>query len=394
MITSKQILNLTALRSKDHLISSLYLRLWPDQRIHQTRVKDMIREKLEEFGRGDYPLEERDWVEKDLSRVQEFVETFRQSPRKGLAIFSSAALGVREVFFLPRPVRDVLVLDFSAYISPLAGILDRYRRVCTLLVDRTRARIFETFMGEIEEQTEIFNDVPARVREAGWYGLNERRIERHIEHHLHDHLKEVADRTFEHFKDRGFDRLLLGGQIEVLRQVENTLHSYLTKRLKRTFRMDLNSDLKEILDKTLELEREIKKEEDRALLSRLVDSLNPEGLGVSGIQETLSSLYEGSVHTLLVEEGFSRKGVYCSKCGFMGLSSGICPMCGGDMAFVPDIVDEALAAAIDRNSEVIQISPGCGLRELGGIGALLRYKGAASRSKKQPGPLQSLEVLH
>jgi hypothetical protein len=49
------------------------------------------------------------------------------------------------------------------------------------LVDRTRARIFEIFMGEIEEQTEILDNVPSKIREAGWYGLSERRIERHAD---------------------------------------------------------------------------------------------------------------------------------------------------------------------------------------------------------------------
>ncbi len=379
MITSEQIRNLTGLRSKDHLIGSLYLRLWPDQRVQRTKVKDLIREKLKELGRSSCTPEERQWVEKDLGRIQEFVETVRNSPHKGLVIFSSTVEKIWEVFFLPQPVRDLLVLDHSADIRPLTSILDQYRRVCTLLVDRTRARIFELFMGEIEEQTEIFTDVPSKVKEGGWYGLSERRIERHIKHHLHDHLKGVSDQTFIHFGKKGFDWLFLGGQVEALPQMENTLHSYLRKRLKRTFRMDLNSDPKEILDKTLELEREAKKEEDRSLVSHLTNSLKSEGLGVTGIQETLSSLYEGSVHTLLVEEGFSQEGAYCFKCGFMGLSGSKCPVCGAAMTAIPDIVDEAVIAAIDQNCEVVHITPGCGLEHLGRIGALLRYKAATER---------------
>ena len=379
MITSEQIRNLTSLRSENHLISSLYLRLWPDEGIHRTKVKDLIREKLGELGRADQSPDVKRSVEKDLERIQEFVETVRESPHKGLAIFSSTVEKIWEIFFLPQPVRDLLVLDFSAYIRPLTSILDQYRRVCTLLVDRTRPRIFEVFMGETGEQTEIFTDVPSKVRESGWYGLSERRIERHIKHHLYDHLKGVSDQTFTHFDKKGFDWLFLGGQIEVLPQMENMLHSYLRKRLKRAFRMDLNSDPKEVLDKTLELERQVKKEEDQSHVSRLMNSLKPEGLGVTGIHETLSSLYEGSAHRLLVEEGFSREGAYCSKCGFMGLSGSKCPVCAGMMTAVPDTVDEAVAAAIDQNCEVVHITPGCGLKELGSIGALLRYKVASDR---------------
>lgn len=371
MITSDQIKNLTNLRNNDHLISSLYLRLWPDQRIHQTEVKDMLRKKLEGFGQ-----ENSREVKKDLNRIWEFIEATRDSPHKGLAIFSCTAEGVWQVFFLSRPVRDLLVIDASAYIRPLTSILDRYRRVCTLLVDRTKARIFEVFMGELEEQTEIFTDVPSKVREGGWYGLTERRIERHTKQHLHDHLKRVSDRAFSYFRDKGFDWLLLGGQIEIVPEMENALHSYLRKRLKKTFRMDLNATLTQVLDTTLELEQEVKKQEDQTLISRLTDSLKSAGLGVTGLQETLSSLYEGSVHTLVVEESFSQEGAYCRKCGFMGLSVGKCPMCGEAMSFAPDIVDEAIAAAMDQNCEVVHITPGSGLGELGSIGALLRYKAA------------------
>jgi hypothetical protein len=114
MITSRQIEKLTNLERKDYMISSLYLRLWPDQRIHQTKAKAMIRKKSEEFEQGYYPLEERRWIEKDLNKIQEFVETVRESPSKGLAIFSSTAEEVWEIFFLPRPVPDLLVLDSSA----------------------------------------------------------------------------------------------------------------------------------------------------------------------------------------------------------------------------------------------------------------------------------------
>jgi peptide subunit release factor 1 (eRF1) len=156
--------------------------------------------------------------------------------------------------------------------------------------------------------------------------------------------------------------------------METTMHSYLRGRLKRTFRMDLESNLKRVLDKTLELEEDVKKEEDRFLVSCLADSLKPGRLGVSGIHETLSSLFEGSVHTLLVEEGFSQEGALCFKCGFMGLNASLCPICHESMTRVPDIVDEAVASAIDQNGEVFHITPGCGLREFGSIGALLRYK--------------------
>jgi len=373
MIAFEQIQRLCRLQSESIPMSSLYLRLWPDRRIHHAKLKDLIKEEREKLSQNDLPKEVKKSVEEDLKKLQEFVETFQESPYKGLVIFSCAAQKVWEVFLLRQPVRDLLVLDFSAFVRPLVSILNNYRRACVLLIDRTRARVFEIFMGEIAEQSEIFSDVPSKVREGGWYGLSEKRIERHVEQHLHDYLKKLMDKAFLHFREKGFDWLLLGGQNEILPIAENALHPYLRERLKRTFRMDLDASPQEVLNKTLALEQEVKKEEDCALVSRLLNSLKPTGLGVSGIHETLSSLYEKNVYTLLVEEGFSQEGAYCIHCGFMGLKAGLCPICRKTMVPVPDIVDEAVATAINQNSQVFHINPECGLKEIGSIGALLRY---------------------
>jgi peptide subunit release factor 1 (eRF1) len=381
MISLKKIQGLVNIKSQTHVITSLYLRLWPDSRIQRINVKNLIKEKREKLNEEGLLKEEKQFVEKDFEDLKKFVEALSESSHRGLVIFSSRALKIWEVFSLARPVRDLLILDYSAYIRPLISILNEYRRICTLLIDRTKARILEIFMGEIEEQSEIYDEVPGRVREGGWHGLSEKRIQRHIDDHLYRHLKEVADRTLIDFREKGFDWLLLGGHTEILSEVENTLHPFLREKLKRTFKADITIHQKEVLNKTIALEREIKREEDKVLVSRLANSLKPEGLGISGIHETLSSLYEGRVHTLLVEEGFIQEGAYCNKCGFMGLNVGVCPVCREVMIHVPDIVDEAVASAIDQGCEVFHIAPKCGLKEFGSVGAFLRYKAIASKDK-------------
>ncbi len=388
MITSKQLRMLGNLRNDNHLVVSRYLRLWPEFRIHQVNAKDLMREELENWAQEGVSKEVRQLVERDMEKLREVLETFRETPYQGLVVFSCNAHKIFEVFPLAHPVRDALVINRAAHIGPLIGILNQYKRMCTLLVDRNRARIFETFMGEIEEQSGIYTPVPPKVREAGWYGLSEKRIEGHINDHLHSHLKGVAEQTFIHFREREFDWLLVGGQPEILTEIDGLLHPYLKKKLKGTFRMDLRSHPKEVLMKTLGLGREIKKEEDQALVSRLTSSVKSTGLGVSGIRGALSSLCYKNAHTIMIEEGFSREGVYCSKCGFLGLKDRLCPICQTTVKLTPNIVGEAVSRAIDQKCEVFYIAPGCGLGQLGGIGALLRYKqnmGPAWRSDREAG---------
>jgi len=225
MATVEQIERLSRFKNEEHLISSLYLRLWPEARVHRARVKDLIREKLAELGQGNRSKTEIHGVERDLEKIRGLFEGTREMPSPGVAVFSSQALDLWEVLWLAQPVADLLVLDRSPFIRPLTSILGRYRRICTLLVDRTRARIFESFMGEIEEYSEVLSEVPARVREGGWYGLTEKRIERHIDHHTSSHLKKTIASILNLFREKEFAWLLLGGQSEVLTEMERVLLS-------------------------------------------------------------------------------------------------------------------------------------------------------------------------
>ncbi len=379
MITSQQIQRLIALKTSNHLIASLYLNMGRDLRVPKTQFKDLVSNQREKLKQESLSPEEKGWVEKDFEKMRKYIEGLREPRPRSIALFACEAEGIWEAYPLAQPMRDLLTLDDSVHVRPLLAVLSKYRRVFTLLVDRAKARAFEIFMGEGEEKTEIFSDAPKRVREGGWYGLNEKKIDRHVQQHIHDYLKRVADRTFVYSKEWEFDWLLLGGQPEIISDLEGHLHSSLRSRLKRTFRMDLNAPPQEVLRKTSELLQEIKKEEDRALVSRLEEAMMPRGLGVSGIQETLASLHEGSVHSLLIEEGFSEEGAVCPQCAFMALKGGLCPICGKSMTAAPDIADEAVAGAIAQGLEVFNITPGVGLEKLGRIGAMLRYKTASGK---------------
>ncbi|MFB3887725.1 MAG: hypothetical protein ACE144_21095, partial [Thermodesulfobacteriota bacterium] len=159
MITSMQLRILGNLRSNNHSVLSLYLRLWPNFRIHKVNVRDLIREKLKNLAQQGVSKEERKFVESDMEKIREVVETFRETQYRGLVVFSSKIHNIFEVFPLAHPVRDILVVNRAVHIGPLISILNQYKRMCTLLVDRTRARVFETFMGEIEEQSGIYTHV-------------------------------------------------------------------------------------------------------------------------------------------------------------------------------------------------------------------------------------------
>ncbi len=91
MITSEKIQGLARLRSPSHWITSLYLRLWPEPRIHRNNAKDLIKEKRERLSREGLSKEEiRSW-ENEVEDLRKFIDTLRDVSYRGV------------VFFLPDP---------------------------------------------------------------------------------------------------------------------------------------------------------------------------------------------------------------------------------------------------------------------------------------------------
>jgi hypothetical protein len=206
----RRLKELTASENHDHLITTLYLRFWPDARLHRTTLKDLLEEKNLGLKKDELHESEKRLVEKDLEKIEDYMGTLFEPSFRGIAIFSSTAAGLWEVFPINFPVRDLLVLDYMPHTRPLLKGLGEYRKACTALVDRAHARIFRIAAADIEEKKEMLSELP-KPRDMGEYSLNERQVERHVGEHVRSHLNTVVERLLSLFERDGFDWLLLGG---------------------------------------------------------------------------------------------------------------------------------------------------------------------------------------
>jgi peptide chain release factor subunit 1 len=94
---------------------------------------------------------------------------------------------------------------------------------------------------------------------------------------------------------------------------------------------------------------------------------------VGGLGPTLRALGEGRVGTLVVAADLTAPGFECARCGAAAETNGACPLCGGPMRPIPDVVESAVAMAFRHGAQVETVTQDGGLRTMGGIGALLRY---------------------
>jgi peptide chain release factor subunit 1 len=309
-------------------------------------------------------------VERDAAAVSEFVrEEFDRGDTRGLAMFSSNGAGLWEVVEISRPVRDRVVVAPQPDLVPLEALVETYRPTGVVLVDFEKARLFVVDMGRIDEVTDLWDEVPGRHDQGGWAQM---RMQRHVDDHRARHLKHVADALFSLWRRTPFEHLALAGPPEAQRELEASLHDYLRQRVTARLPLPMAASRAEVLERVVELEEDVERERERAVVDRVAQAAAAGDRGVTGLDESLRALSDGRVSELVVSFDLSSPGGVCGSCGRLATNDGACPTCGQPMDAVPDVVDAAVATALRTGSQV-EVVLDAGLQDLGGIGALLRF---------------------
>jgi len=376
--SSGQIRLLAGFKDANLLTTSFYL---DTDKSRQTKKEIAVSFKnLLSYGRTrlaslDVSKAKKDSLVQDLDRIGRFgTQGLSAWSAAGLAIFACSGAKFREELSLPRAPRNHIIFDRTLYVRPLTAMLDEYRRICALLLDRQEARWYEIFMGEISLLDSLKSDVPSRVREGGWQGYESKRIERHIDAHLHDHFKKASLKTFDLFKKSRFDWLFIGCKEEYRSDFEPLLHPYLKERLKAWLKTDSNNSEDRILKQALEMERKLKAEEEAALAQSLATELEKGGRAVSGMKEVLRKLNTWEVQSLVLSRHFAAEGKICPKCHYLYADEVRCPICQVKTEKVEDIVHESVHSALDKKVQVRYVTPPSKLDRYGKIGAFLRFK--------------------
>ncbi len=374
----EQIENLAGFQSENFLITSFYLdtdksRLTKKE--IQLSLKNLIstgKRWLEEMEIGK---SQKDSLSVDLEKIHQFCSQHLSSYNfPGLAIFSCSGQEFWQLFSLPSAPRNRVIFDKNPYVRFLSAILDEHSRIFVVTLGRRDAKMYRILMGEISLIDSLAEDVPKKVREAGWEGYEEKRIERHIETHLRAFFKKTAQRAFEFLKKNHFDRVFLGVNEEYWSDFERLLHPYLKSRFKGLLKATPADSSSRVLEEVLELEKNLKKKEEDEIVNKFVSLLEKGGLAVSGIKSTLQSLNRNEVQTLIVIRYFSKPGRICPRCRFLFVDELKCPSCQRKTEKAVDVIDEAVEAALTKSGEVKHIHPPSRLSRYGNIGAFLRFK--------------------
>jgi peptide chain release factor subunit 1 len=386
--TDRSVLERLAALGPGQKVLSVFVNLdpgeFPTPRDRQSEVISLLDRAASRVEEEDEP--DRKELRKDVQKLRAWLleHSDWEEGDRGVAIFVSNARDLFEIFKLAKPVSSAVAIEATPYLEPLA-VLVPSRAVCVALVERDRARIFcgdESALEEIVDERD--EDVPGRHDQGGW---SQPRYQRHIEDHVARHLSDVAARLLDLYKEGRVERLVIGCTEELLPRVLDHLHSYLRERFAGRIEVDVKTanadELQELVAAVLEREDERREEE---FFERLRRELAVAGRAAYGLEGTLAAVNEARVEVLLTKLDLTEPGVFCPKCGWLGVApqpgggnplaeatGPECPVDGGALEETGNVVEKAVERTILLSAQTWAPRFHDDLDRLGGIAALLRF---------------------
>jgi peptide chain release factor subunit 1 len=290
----------------------------------------------------------------------------------GLAIFASWALDFAERHPLSvAPRRDMLWVDSSPYVRPLAELQDEYVPFVVVAADARSARIWEVVSAEPREEGRVRGDVKNRVKKGGW---SQKRYQRRRDNELLQYGKEVATAIERLHGENGFERLILLGTPETLAEIEQALPQAVAATIVGRRSVDLKADDDDLMASAFDLYFEQERQDEAALWERIRGEVYRDGLAAAGPREVLAAAREGRVDTMLVARDAKIGGMRCRDCELLAVAKPQqCPACKSSSVFAVDLVNELVELLAQTSARAEFTDPLPGLAEVGDVVALLRW---------------------
>ena len=377
MITRDDIRELANFHSPEGCAVTFYYQpVTPLNKAHREEsilVKDLVRNALREAekrGRNGT-------ARPDLNRINGMAEKLQGNGGKAKAIFACGKQGFWREFDVPAHLpKSRLLLNQRFHLKPLVAVLDGVQHTCIVLLDRSKARIFELVNDEIAEKQDFVNELTRRGRSDGWGGYDAGHVDRRQMHEAMQHFKFVAEHIEQYFERGGCDRLLVGCHDEIWPEIEEHLRSNARQRLVGHFRVDPKSATPEQLKQVArEQLAEFNAEVKQGLIREVIGEAHRNGRGATGLRRTLRSLEVGEVQTLLLGSSFQAPGVKCFNCGHMDMHvAPVCVVCGKENVELEDIGDAIVGHCTRSGIEIVYIHDDEEFDRIGRIAALLRFR--------------------
>jgi peptide subunit release factor 1 (eRF1) len=350
-------------------VISLYLNLQSDQHgrdNYQAYVRKELKERLKSYTSRS---PERESLEKDVERINEYLNAEVRPSANGLAIFACSSRELFKAVQIDAPVDEhrLYVAD-QPHLYPLARLDDQYPKYAALVVDTNLARLFVFSVASTERTETVESTKMSRSSMGGW---SQARYQRRVDTFREQHVKEVVELLEKVVMSEGIQHVILSGDEVVLPMVRGALSKAVAERVVDIVRLDITTPDHEVARRTLEALREQDAQSDREVVERMLGAHRAGGLGVVEPRPTLEALEKGQVEELIISTSLGRGN---------GGASAIATASSGDigesreLSAEEKLADELVTKAAQTSARVTFIEDPTLLEHVGGVGALLRFR--------------------
>ncbi len=315
----------------------------PGRRSGEILLKDRLRELEKTFLPRGGPL---DSFRADAARIEQYLENEYAPAAAGLAIFACAGRTLFETVEAGAPFHNQVSAGPVPELFQLARLLDEQETAMVALVDSNTARLFVTRTGALEERGGPDEDsVSFQKRSMG--GWSQARYQRHIEKHRTDFAGGVAIAIEELIQAEGAVRLILAGDEVAITPLRAALTPRPAARITDVLRIHIRTPRVEVLHEIAPVLAQAEAYDAHSTVERLIDAVRSDGLGVVGLERTRAALAQGQVDELVLDPE----------------------------APVDEVTRNTLVRQAALTGATVEVVQGHSeLLQLGGVGALLRYR--------------------
>jgi peptide subunit release factor 1 (eRF1) len=355
-------------------VISMYL----DARTNQHGKRDFapfVRKRMIELARIYAPhSQERAGFVSDAEQIERYLKEWVDPATQGIAIF---ACDSKNKFFdvgefnVPFPRNRISVSD-RPHLYPLARLAGKNPRYAVVVADANNAHIFVFGCGRTMARADVQNSAPPPTEIRRWM---ESRYQRHMENYQLHHMKEIANVLERTLRDDGVPNLILAGDEKTIIPM---LREQLSKKTKAkiidVLSLPVATPESELLAESLKAFQKFDSKSERAKVQRLMNEYRADDLAVAGVAQTLAAASNGQVDEMLITSSPADL-VYDEV-----EVANVLQLYPVDNQLSPkldqrSVADELVRRATQLSSaRVTFIENATQLNQVGGVGALLRYR--------------------
>lgn len=365
MLTNRDLKELAEMIAPKRLFLSVYL----FGRQSVASLAGQFREIRRLLPEGEEGSEEREQLDENIHVLEEYLD---KNPlvSGSLCLFSCRALSFFRAIPLPFPVKDLVRVDTTPYIRPLAELKDEYEGVAVVVADNKKARIFLVYTDPAGPRELVRGNIKNHVKVGGW---SQQRYERRRDKQLLLYARDIVEalRKLEH--EERFKYILLAGSREILPIIHENMPGALQDKVVEQ-KMDLGKGEGVIDREIVSLLADREHRDAQALWEEIRSGFLQGGPAALGLEQVMKAARAGRVNKMVVNRDFQPEGQCCPDCHTLAAGAvEICPTCGTRHLLGVGLINELLEQLILTDAEFYFADSIQSLADAGGVAALLRY---------------------